>query len=222
MRQLLNEHHGSLDVNARDLQAKVLDTALVYAVTHDDLEAVRFLLRRGADPNITVEGSQHVLLFACHNVDIVRALITSGADVNHRSADLFLPTALFAAASKGHAQVVRVLLKAGADPSVRDLDGLTATDHAVAAKANDAIAAFKEAAASAAAASESKRSFAGVFSVCLASILTTRSVSSTWCEQRRPYSMVRRGRPQQRNRSRHHGDALAAGQAQGRHRCQRK
>ena len=57
----------------------------------------------------------------------VKAEITK-ADVNARNE--FGWTALMYAAEAGAAETVRILLKAGADASVKDTDGKTAWDHA--------------------------------------------------------------------------------------------
>ena len=43
------------------------------------------------------------------------------------------PTALMAAAAAGHHDAVALLLEFGADPALRDREGLTAADHATAA-----------------------------------------------------------------------------------------
>jgi hypothetical protein len=57
----------------------------------------------------------------------VEACLGEGADVNARGADRpGLPTALVAAADQGHAEVVRLLLRAGARTDARDFQGRAA------------------------------------------------------------------------------------------------
>ena len=65
-------------------------------------------------------------MLACANsqVDVVRLLLSKGADANVGNDDG--STALMAAAMKGKAAIVHLLLDAGADPNVSDKDGDTA------------------------------------------------------------------------------------------------
>ena len=67
------------------------------------------------------------------HVDYVRRVVTTGIDVNHVN-DLGW-TALLEAVVLGdggprHQEIVRILLAAGADPSIADKDGVTALQHA--------------------------------------------------------------------------------------------
>jgi ankyrin repeat protein len=59
--------------------------------------------------------------------EAVKLLLRRGANVNRQTREM-QSTALHRAAYAGHADVVRVLLEAGADTSIRDCDGLTALE----------------------------------------------------------------------------------------------
>jgi ankyrin repeat protein len=88
-------------------------TPLMYAALYGDLETVRLLLQKGADPNLANEAGATALMWATDNVEIVRELVGHGADVNDKSADS--RTALMIAAGRyGSAPVVKILLDHGA------------------------------------------------------------------------------------------------------------
>lgn len=112
------------------------------------VSVVRWLLRRGADPNaidrtpvgvrsVDEEGRvvseeaprprlMTVLMGAAISgkVGVVRILIEAGADVNARDADGLTP--LMAAVVQDHAAIVELLLKRGAEVNARDGRGRTA------------------------------------------------------------------------------------------------
>ena len=70
--------------------------ALIYAAINDDIEMVKLLLKKCPD-----------------------------TDINYRN-DYWGNTALTAAAQKGHTNIVKLLLKSGADADIEDKDGETA------------------------------------------------------------------------------------------------
>jgi ankyrin repeat protein len=65
-------------------------------------------------------------------VEVLRALLAAGAAVDGRAREAGegAPTPLMEAAAAGEEQAVALLLEAGADPALRDRDGLSAADHA--------------------------------------------------------------------------------------------
>ena len=95
------------------------------------------LLERGADPNaVTRDGFLQIAPLGCavatpdvpnpsdHEdvvLDLVKLLISSGAEVNARRRDGL--TALHSAAYRGHVRVIETLLAHGADATIRGYDG---------------------------------------------------------------------------------------------------
>lgn len=68
------------------------------------------------------------------DLEMVRALVQAGADVNF--ADEYGITALMNSVSGGHVELVKYLLDAGADARARDAEGYTALLHTVASHGN--------------------------------------------------------------------------------------
>jgi uncharacterized protein len=100
---------------------------LIKAVQKSDFTSAVVLLDKGMNPNI-IESGQSPLMIAARNgeVQITRALIAFGADVNLRNDDG--TTALMQAARYGHTAVVEMLIKAGADSELRNKRGYTSAD----------------------------------------------------------------------------------------------
>ena len=81
------------------------------------------------------------------HVDYVRRVVTTGIDVNHVNRlgwTALLEAVILGDGGEAHQEIVRILLAAGADPSIADSDGVTALEHAR-AKGHDEIAALLEA-----------------------------------------------------------------------------
>jgi ankyrin repeat protein len=90
-----------------------------------DIDCVRLLLDKGADPNITCDHQSPLLqsVFAMDAYDIAEMLIQKGADVHF--ADGFGFTALHYAALHNFDDLCKLLVKSGADVNARSFSGKT-------------------------------------------------------------------------------------------------
>lgn len=107
------------------------NTALMLAAFEGREAVVQYLLEQGADVNAANRGGQTALMAAASGPSpgTVKLLLEKGANVNAReNTELF--TALMFAAAEGQLDNVRVLLRFGADKTLKDVDGETATDFA--------------------------------------------------------------------------------------------
>ncbi len=122
------------------------ETALMLVARTGNIEAARLLLKHGAKVDAREKwGGQTALIWAAaqNQAAMVQFLISKGATVDARSVVRDWPrrmtaeerpkdmnrggmSALMFAARDGHIDVVRTLLKAGADPEFTDPDGSTA------------------------------------------------------------------------------------------------
>ncbi|MDE0127435.1 MAG: ankyrin repeat domain-containing protein [Bryobacterales bacterium] len=128
---------GAGDPNAADAYGW---SALHFAVPLAGSGVVSALLAAGADPNARTVGGATGLHLAARQatLDVVANLVDAGGDPNARDGDLEeARTPLhYAALSSDDPSVVLVLLRAGADPSVRDANGQRPVDFA---RENDEI-----------------------------------------------------------------------------------
>ncbi len=119
---------GSVIVNARDVTTG--QSALHYVVERRDTTWVRFLVSKGANPNIADRNGVTPLQLAANLgwTDGVEALVGAGASVD--VTNVAGETPLIAAVHRRDSALVRVLLKAGANPDRSDNSGRTARDYA--------------------------------------------------------------------------------------------
>uniref|UniRef100_A0A3Q2FVZ2 Ankyrin repeat and KH domain containing 1 n=1 Tax=Cyprinodon variegatus TaxID=28743 RepID=A0A3Q2FVZ2_CYPVA len=104
--------HGA-DVNA---QSSTGNTALTYACAGGFVDAVKVLLKEGANIEDHNENGHTPLMEAASagHVEVARVLLEYGAGINTHSNE-FKESALTLACYKGHLDMVRFLLEAGAD-----------------------------------------------------------------------------------------------------------
>jgi ankyrin repeat protein len=98
------------DPNTRDESGA---TALMHAAAFASADTMRLLLDAGADVRGVDRGGATPLMWATHDSAKVRLLLAHGADVNVARSDGV--TALLSAALRGNAEVMRMLISAGAD-----------------------------------------------------------------------------------------------------------
>lgn len=104
-------------------------TPLTVAAHNGNSEVVKALLAAGADPDYRDNDNITALYYATKTkkitTDVINYLAAAGADMN-ATQDKYRWTALHVAASKNYTETAEQLLKLGADPDVRDVDGDTA------------------------------------------------------------------------------------------------
>jgi ankyrin repeat protein len=103
-------------------------TPLVMAATFGYSDVIQALLSAGADVNAKDTDGLSVLHWAvlAHHADLVEILKAGGANVNATDKKGYTPLHYASAVDFGDATTATALLKAGADPSVREKEGKTA------------------------------------------------------------------------------------------------
>lgn len=103
-------------------------TPLMYAAQTGDLDAVRSLLKRGADPALLNNDRNGALWFACYSnsAACVAELIKAGAPLDTQNVNG--ATALIYCASAGKSPLVELLLEAGANTELMTHDDFTALE----------------------------------------------------------------------------------------------
>ena len=115
------------NVNSKD---RFGHTPLIEAAKTGNVEAVKDLVKRGADLEAKSEKAKTALHYAAANghVDVVNVLLEHGAVVDARDRDWRTP--LMLAAIYGCNHTVQSLVNRGADVNARTLAGNTAMDYA--------------------------------------------------------------------------------------------
>ncbi|MEO0590239.1 MAG: ankyrin repeat domain-containing protein [Pseudomonadota bacterium] len=134
--EMLNEP-GTQVVNSRNITSG--ETGLHIVTKRRDSLWVKFLLQRGADPNIKDRKGVYPIQIAAQlgDVDSLEELIKGGAQVD--VADQQGETPLIAAVHKRDSALIARLLKEGADPDRNDNSGRSARDYADLMIGNDRI-----------------------------------------------------------------------------------
>lgn len=120
------------NVNAKD---SIQDSAFLYAGAEGFNEVLRLTLANGADVSSTNRFGGTALIPASEHghVETVRILIAAGVPVNHVNNlgwTAMQEAILLNNGGPRQQEVVRLLLAAGADPTIRDPQGRTALDNA--------------------------------------------------------------------------------------------
>ena len=120
---------STADIDDMDYQGR---TALSWAALRGDAEALHVLLRYGADPNVVALNGDAPLHYATRapNPDCVVPLIAHGADVDARNAWQVTPI-FYTASNRDDLRYILPLLKAKANPNLRDKHGRTALVRAI-------------------------------------------------------------------------------------------
>ena len=120
--------HG-VDVDATNKNGV---TALMMASEKANVEFVNVLLNAGADPCIAIANGDkclHISVIQGCSIDVLQTLIDHGVDVNATNKNSV--TALMIASEEGNVEFINVLLKAGADASIGDVNGRTWLHHSM-------------------------------------------------------------------------------------------
>ena len=104
-----------------DLEDSQGETPLFIAARYGDDALIKLLLEHEAEPNYKNKYGDTALRVAVeyNHPAVVAALLEGGADVNTQDVHLRgKPTMLMLAATNGHAEIVELLLKKGAEPNI--------------------------------------------------------------------------------------------------------
>ena len=124
-----------LEIDLSDLSLEQANALLKKGMEKKNADAVSVALANGADANVEfkvkfVPTPALVLAAAEGWRDVATALLDGGADPNAKRSDDEGATALIWAAYGDHAEIVKLLLEAGADVNATDNQGDTAVDEA--------------------------------------------------------------------------------------------
>ena len=122
----ISRQEKDLDRTLEEIQPKNLEEELCFAATRGDVEAVKQLLKSGANPDGRDRFGGSAIEAAATGgfTEVVKLLIQKGADVNSKG--MLGGTPLILASAKGYLETVAVLLEAHADVNVRAETGVTA------------------------------------------------------------------------------------------------
>jgi hypothetical protein len=120
------------DVNAQD---DMRDSAYLLAGARGYLEILRMTLAAGADLKSTNRYGGTALIPACHygHVEAVRELLKTKIDVDHVNNlgwTALLEAVILGDGGAAHAEIVRLLVAAKANPNIADRQGITPLQHA--------------------------------------------------------------------------------------------
>jgi len=114
--------HNPEAINTQDDEGM---TPLACAIVQEQMDVVRFLLDKGADPNIPDKNGDTPLGLAAsrnktNGTPLCILLLAKGAEVNPTNNTKYRIPPLSWAVSSGNTELVKILLTRGADPKARD------------------------------------------------------------------------------------------------------
>lgn len=129
LRFLIEDCHISVNDREYDAedQAETGWTALQWAANNGQLEIAKYLISKGAEPNVSdIPGESTPLILAATsgNLEVVKMLVAAGARTEIANQSGY--TALLRAARNGHPEVVKYLIEQGASLNHQENDGWTA------------------------------------------------------------------------------------------------
>lgn len=115
-------------VDIRTKEPKFGNSALHLASYEGHKKVVQILLSRGADPNCKADDGITPLIAASRkgHIEIAEMLLVAGAKVN--DTDEYGVSPIMSAAFVNNKPLVQLLLEKGADPTLKNLSGKTASD----------------------------------------------------------------------------------------------
>ena len=120
-----------------------LESVLILCAMYGNAESVNTLLSFGVDVNSENSGDSAIHQASLMNhLNVLEVLLTYKADVDAINSDY--RTGLHYASKEGYTHIVRRLLNAGADYSIKDNDGLTAAMLASMFEKEDIVDLFRE------------------------------------------------------------------------------
>lgn len=143
--------HGHADIAEKlrlakaryDFKAPQASHELRLAAFRGHLSVVRWLVERGVDPNLTMQGMSALSIAAREgDAATAKALLAAGAQVDKPTKSGSTP--LMAAAQYGNLDYARALLEGGANPRAATEDGLTSLHLAAQADAPELVALLLE------------------------------------------------------------------------------
>jgi ankyrin repeat protein len=112
--------------------AEPSSSALSQAVTFGYPEIVRALISAGAPAKLTESSGINLLHWAAiaNRPEVIPLLVEAGVSINAKDESNFTPLMYAATIDFGNTESLNALLKAGADPNIRNADGRTALEQA--------------------------------------------------------------------------------------------
>jgi uncharacterized protein len=105
-------------------------TSLLNAVINDNLRIVKMILDHGANINVQDSLGYSALHYASQNqsIEMTKLLIEKGSMIDGLDAYGNTPLGRAVFTSRGHGQVIKLLLDAGADKEIKNSHGLSPMD----------------------------------------------------------------------------------------------